>query len=100
MIATPRKKMASPPSRTSVYPSKRFRQTASSSMGMLPHQLEHVERLLGDRHGARVQQLLRLVIAPGRADRQRAGGRGHRHVEAGVADDEAGLRHRAGLGDR
>src|SRR5688500_5659335 len=44
-------------------------------------------------------QFVRLMIAPGRANRSRPGSQRHADIKAGVADDDAGLRRRTGVGD-
>src|SRR5213595_1213257 len=100
MTAIPMKKIAKPVSRAAVEMSRRSRAFLSSSMGMLPDHIENVERLIcdGDRPG--FDQFLRFVIAPAGANRHRARRGRHRHVEAGVAENDGGCGRRAGIGDR
>src|SRR4051812_44905822 len=98
MIAIPMKKIARPPSRTAVATRSRLRALVSSSMCMLPNQVEHVERLLGNGNCASLDQLARLMIAPADPDRHGTCGGGHGHVEAGVANDDRRLRRRYCIG--
>src|SRR4029079_14626017 len=100
MIAIPRKKIASPPILTSVAMSRRSRAFLSSSIDMLPNEREDVARLIRHRDRARFKPFLRLVLGPAGAD---AGGprrRGHRHVEARVADADRQLGRSARFGHR
>src|SRR3954471_10958538 len=90
MIATPKKKIAKPPRRTRRCRSSR-RFATSSSIDMLLDEAENIERPIGDGDRSGLDQLLRLMIAPACPDSRGARGGGHRHVEAGVADDNRRL---------
>src|SRR3546814_4857555 len=52
-----------------------------------------------DMVSARFPVLIRVMIAPGDANRGHAGGAGHGHIKAGVADHDGRFRRRAGVGD-